>query len=684
MALCQPLSSKGWSVSSDNPGRINIFTTFMVYGMPRKKSIMALALLCISAMLLYTSSLSWCETKLQPFSNAQPSNLKELYPDWWGQQPLLEQLVECKGSPKCVSCHADNSKMDPSHAVSCDKCHSGSVTSEDKAEAHEGLISDPGALNIVDRTCGKCHPEVAQKVKTSPMALAPRMINQTLFAFGHKECSKPFYATAQSNNLQELPNPASYFNQHFEALMRNDSQPDNRDGSQSELLRNLGADLLRRSCLRCHLNTRGSNRPGESRGQGCSACHVAYSNSSSGKPVYHGIVRNVGVTACLKCHNSNHVGADFVGLFEKDSNRGFRSPVVSGGQAPTIYGSEQHRLSADVHFKASMSCIDCHTLDEIHGAGKPMESLKKNVKISCRGCHVTGDHPGLLRDNQGNTILLGQKERKVPKWNTQIAPHRIETHMNNLACSSCHAAWSFQDYGLHLMLDERNEYWKWSINSSQNDPQVQDLIRRYTGDFAQLIPPRDGRLPNIPEEKWEPPVSFDWLSGMSRKGIWYRGWTLRRWSNPPLGLDSQGLISVLRPMYQYVVSYVDHDDRAVMDSKVPVTPGGYPALIVNPYTPHTTAKMGRSCHDCHGSYKAAGLGETLKGIEIPSTYPLISPESQIPEKNIRWDAFYDSHGRVTQFSVYPPPAGPLSQKTIDRLLNPSARQKAEWSKFLLQ
>ena len=625
------------------------------------------------------------EYNLNPLSNAHSTGVVEIFPEWWGEAPSYGQLAECRDSAKCVGCHKDNARMDVRHAIACNKCHGGNADSEDKRVAHEGLIPDPGSLSVVDHTCGKCHQDIALKVKNSAMALCPRMINQTLFAFGAKSFSDPPYGTVGTAGAVELPDPSAYFEKIADAGLRSWSFQGASGGSaQGELSINLGADLLRRSCLRCHLNSAGSKRTGESKGTGCSACHVAYSNHSKGKPAFHAIVRTVGVTACLKCHNSNHVGSDFVGLYEKDHNRGFKSPVVSGHQAPTIYGSEQHRLISDAHFRASMICSDCHTLNEIHGSGNPLSGVKKNVRVSCRDCHVSGDHPSIKKDEAGNLILMtSNKVRAIPAWKAETVSHGINAHREHLTCSSCHAAWSFQDYGLNLMLDERNEYWKWSINSSQNDPQVQALLEKYVGSFADLIPPQGGRLAALPEEDWQSPRSFDWLSKVSRIGIWYRGWTLRRWSNPPLGLDSQGKVSVLRPMHQYVISYVDKDDKLILDTHLPTTGSGFPALIANPYTPHTTTKIGRSCQDCHGSFKAAGMGEIVKGIEKPIISPLIRQEDQVSNRVFRWDAFVDDKGNALQFSVYAPPAGPLNKKFLEGLLKPSIEHKREWSRSLL-
>ncbi len=545
--------------------------------------------------------------------------------------------------------------MDAPHAIACTECHRGNADAVEEDTAHEGLIKDPGDLLFAEGTCGKCHPEDVRRVKTSAMALAPRMINHTRFAFGAQESPQNAYATIEVKPLKQVPSPS--------------------------LSKNLGDDLLRRSCLRCHLHTRGSDRWGEHRGKGCSACHVPYANSKDGKPRHHRLIRTAGVTACLKCHNSNHVGADYVGLYEKDFQRGFQSPFLEGRLPPTIYGAEHHRLASDVHFRAGMTCADCHTLDEIHGTGDISASGHRGVKISCEGCHVRGDHPGILQMPDGKMTLLRGKGRTVPPWNPEIIPHSVDSHQTRLKCSACHAAWSYQDYGFHLMLEERPDYWKWAATTMQNDPQVQDLLRTFVGTEADFLPPAGGAIQARPQETWKPPTMSDWLSGEVRKGAWFRGYTMRRWAQPPLGKGSDGRISIMRPMYQYVISHVDSEANLLLDRRIPTTGAGFPALITNPYTPHTTVSQGRACHDCHGSPKAVGLGEGLGNAKKPGSQPILLQERQIPGHRFRWDALVDSEGTVLQHSSRPS-AGPLDAQTIKRLLHPSDRHRAVLYNYL--
>ena len=593
--------------------------------------------------------------QLVSLPDADTETSETLYPTWWGDPPQVSETTPCKDAGNCVKCHESTARMDPKHAVACIQCHGGNAETEDKNAAHIGLIKDPGDLKTVNKTCGACHPEEARRVKHSDMALAPRMINQTRFAFGGQKSPDPISATVDVDGLKQVPHPAESAN--------------------------LADDLLRRSCLRCHLYTRGSERWGEHRGVGCSACHTAYPNSKDGRPRSHSLVRDAGITACLKCHNSNHVGADYVGLFEKDFDRGFRSPVMHGHQPPRIYGSEQHRLVSDVHFRAGMKCMDCHTLDEVHGTGEVSSSPYNGVKVSCEGCHVRGDHPAIHRKDNGEMILLRGKGRRVPPWNAESIPHRVSVHREKLRCSACHAAWSFQDYGFHLMLEERADYWKWASTAAQNDPQIQALLRREVGTYAELIPPADGQIPPTPQDQWDLPVTRDWLTGEDRPGAWFRGYTERQWSRPPLGLDHRGKVSIMRPMYQYVISHIDADNNLLLDRHVPIAGSGRPALIVNPYSPHTIAAKGRTCHECHGNPKAAGLGEGLMGIEKPGFRSVWRPESQIPGHSFLWDALVDQNGKALQWSTHPS-AGPLDGPTVMRLLNPSTRHRVEWHRYL--
>ncbi|MCX5874037.1 MAG: hypothetical protein NTY51_12515 [Deltaproteobacteria bacterium] len=620
-------------------------------------------------------------TELDP-SPAESDSLapERLYPEWWGAIPQMGPKSSCKDVGYCGSCHPNNLEIDSRHAFSCVTCHKGNSQAAEKEQAHIGLVSDPGDLNYVDQTCGKCHPSQARNVRVSSMALAPSLINHTRFAFGAQDTSVPLFGVRGVAGLALIPMPDN-LGLFREMISSKASEESRISQDKKSVMKNLGDDLLRRSCLRCHLYTKGSGRVGEQRGKGCSACHVPYSNSDSKRPYEHVITKTPSMTACLKCHNSNHIGCDYVGLFEKDFNRGFRSPILGGRQAPTIYGSEQHRLRSDTHFRGGMICSDCHPSDQIHGSGSIIESDKDRKSLSCESCHVDSSHPLISKTDTGEVVLKRTQDKRVPLLRTEILPHSVDQHKKLLKCSSCHAGWSFQDYGYHLMLDERAEYWMWSINAAQNDPQIQELLKKFVGDYAELVPPRDNAKLPLPENDWTLPETKDWISGQVRPGAWFKGFTMRRWSSPPLGLDGSGKVSAMRPMRQYVISWVKSDGAVMLDSAIPTTGSGKPALIMNPYSPHTIQEKGRQCHDCHGNPKALGLGESLIGFQRFSVQPILNPETRISGLNFRWDAMLDEQGNPTQSSSYNG-AGPLGPELFKRLLFPTSRFRSVWSEYL--
>ena len=614
-----------------------------------------------------------CGERLDPsLFGSDSSAPTKLYPEWWGEPPRIGPKSPCRNPGSCVECHPGNKDMDTNHAFPCVTCHLGNSLATEKSEAHEGLVVDPGDLDRVEFTCGRCHPEHAGHVKVSNMALAPRLINHTKFAFGNQNQDVLTHGVRETSGLKEIPVP--------NLTGFPETKKPETIGDVKLILTSLADDILRRSCLRCHLYTRGSGRAGEQRGQGCSACHVPYSNSDSNKPHEHAIVKSLGITPCLKCHNSNHIGCDYVGLFEKDFNRGFSSPIIDGAQPARIYGSEQHTLRSDIHFRKGLVCSNCHPSDQLHGQWKSELLYERIRRVSCEGCHVDFSHPLIARSDGGEITLKNRLGKPVPVFRNDVVAHNIDKH-NGLNCSACHAGWSFQDYGFHLMLDERAEYWMWSINSSQNDPQIQSLLHEFVGDYAALVPPNQPYKQPMPEKDWNPPVTKDWLSGESRPGAWFRGYTMRRWSNPPLGQDSAGKVAVMRPMRQYMISWVKSDGTVMLDSVIPTTSLGGPGLIMNPYSPHTIQEKGKQCHECHGNPKSVGLGECLIGQNRFSFKPILNPETTIKGNIFRWDALVDQEGHPIQSSSYLG-AGPLDPELFLRLLFPGTRFRTIWSQYL--
>ncbi len=301
------------------------------------------------------------------------------------------------GGEKCLPCHAGIEEISPAHKdISCTKCHGGDGTTEDEKAAHKGMVSNPADLAVAAKYCGVCHEDHDQhiaRVSGSLMSTYAGGINSTRYAWGAQSSIKATYATKAVGGLKTIP---TY------------------DESKE-----LVDDLLRKKCLRCHLNSAAPNRQGDYRATGCAACHMVYANDGrtmtgdkaiqealskrSGKldisgigpnakrgyPLVHKFTTAIPTVQCVRCHSGNRTGTDFLGMAEHDYEKTYRSPRFEGRIPPTLYGIEQHFLKSDIHYERGMACVDCHSQLEVHGDGKSYDLANQAVMVRCQDCHGT-------------------------------------------------------------------------------------------------------------------------------------------------------------------------------------------------------------------------------------------------------------------------------------------------------
>ncbi|MGC8660712.1 MAG: hypothetical protein ACP5U1_16735, partial [Desulfomonilaceae bacterium] len=134
-------------------------------------------------------------------------------------------------------------------------------------------------------------------------------------------------------------------------------------------------------------------------------------------------------------------------------------------------------------------------------------------------------------------------------------------------------------------------------------------------------------------------------------------------------------------MRQYAISWVKTDGTVILDSVIPTTGSGRPALIMDPYTPHTIQLTGRPCHSCHGNPKAIGLGQALIGNAEFSVQPILSPENGLSGHTVRWDALLNEKGEPLQCSSMSG-AGPLTPELFRKLMFPGKEFRLMWSEYL--
>ncbi|GAB4341191.1 MAG: selenite/tellurite reduction operon c-type cytochrome ExtM [Desulfobulbaceae bacterium] len=451
----------------------------------------------------------------------------------------------------CLSCHGDI-KLDTAHdsrVVGCSTCHHGDPMAIDKETAHDGMVLNPGDLRVADRTCGMegCHPADIDKVKNSLMATNRGILATLLYYWGEAETQNGDYSIEQLLESGET---------------------------------SLALDYFRKLCGSCHLWKRKYADPDaplyvQEKGGGCSACHFVmpeglrattltsfeesdYVPQGEKKMKPHPlIVKKVPDDNCIRCHNrSGRIGLSYTGKYEAE---GYGTPFEEGGRSSKQLAGGRFYLEPgeDIHHKKGMSCIDCHTREEIMGDGNRYAHYEEQLEISCEMCH--SPDPGTTRRNrQANNIvrkgdafvLVGKNDGRERPLNLPKPEACLYPGHKRLTCESCHSTWVPQCYGCHVKRDDRDTH-------------------------------------------------LDKLTLEETTGWWEEGRSYIRYEKPMLAVWGDEVV-IVTPGCQDVVTFID--------SKGNIS-GGFNRFTMAAINPHTTQAKGRSCRDCHTDPKTVGLGE---------------------------------------------------------------------------
>ncbi|MBW2477270.1 MAG: hypothetical protein JRE63_08125 [Deltaproteobacteria bacterium] len=309
--------------------------------------------------------------------------------------------------------------------------------------------------------------------------------------------------------------------------------------------------------------------------------------------MYHRITNKIPEFQCIHCHNRGaRTGVSYIGTMESD---GYGTPwTESGGKQGKLHGKHYNHLTANVHYDAGMTCIDCHTKQDIHGDGNIYGKKDKAVEIECENCHGTMEAYTDLKTSWGNpltnvekkgdafilTAKLTGKEHTVPQIKDaeyssegHAAMVAIPKHMESLECYACHAKWAPQCYGCHALQD----------------------ISKPNGDWLTAKPGGDPSMASHKDNRDK--TAYSWSESRS----------YLRWETPVIGWNSEGKVSTYIPGCQVIFTQIDGEEN-IVHNKVFTTVDGTSGFGVNPVQPHTTTKSARSCADCHMSNKAIGLG----------------------------------------------------------------------------
>jgi hypothetical protein len=333
------------------------------------------------------------------------------------------------------------------------------------------MVLIPGNLSNSHLSCGQadCHPGIVHRVDRSLMNSMSGVICVNRFVFGESDTLSAFMPVGDLG----------------------DSPADRH---------------LRQLCVSCHLGNE-KREPGpvteKSRGGGCNACHLNYSQAAMESalayhadkadkkhPAIHSAQSlNVTDAHCFGCHSrSGRISTNFEGWHETR----LQAEEVAGksGFRTLADGRVFSFMGADIHHTAGLACIDCHDSYELMGDGQIYLHKEDAVSIRCGDCHFKGE---------ANTVAYAELDiefRKIMKIRDQgleeerfvegpesgkqlsnvvseakgvylvgklsgdrhpVKPpaevcSRTGAH-GSLSCSACHTAWAPQCVGCHTAFD---------------------------------------------------------------------------------------------------------------------------------------------------------------------------------------------------------------------------------------
>ncbi|MFQ5995458.1 MAG: hypothetical protein ACE5K1_10210 [Acidiferrobacterales bacterium] len=512
-----------------------------------------------------------------------------------------KQFPKAMGTEKCLTCHEGIERIGDNPVKSkltCTNCHKGNPEATGILSAHKGMHANPSDFRVVKQTCGICHRKETENMMHSLHATSAGVISGTRYAWGAqgKQAKYANYDVERAGSqgpgtvksLKQLP-------------FYDPSKPEGPENNPAD-------DYLRNQCLRCHLWSKGHERAGDYRASGCAACHMVYSDSGKyeggdkainkdkpGRPRFHRITKKIPANQCIHCHNRGaRTGPSFIGTME---SAGYGTPwTPTGGKQGRLHGQNYDHLEADVHYQRGMTCIDCHTLNDIHGDGNIYEKRHYAIEIECEDCHGSIDKRSNLMTSRGRPltnlkrkgkeiILLAKltgKEHTVPQladMKKVLSPEghaamvAIPTHMEKLECYACHARWAPQCYGCHAKQDIGKPSGDW-INTKNMDDASQSGMRANRQKTA-----------------------YDWQESRS----------YLRWETPVLGINTEGKVSPFIPGCQVIFTQMK-GKKNIVNNKIFKTVDGTLGIGHSPVQPHTVSAKSRTCADCHMSRKAIGLG----------------------------------------------------------------------------
>ena len=178
--------------------------------------------------------------------------------------------------------------------------------------------------------------------------------------------------------------------------------------------------------------------PGDIADQTCAQCHPAITEASMNSlhmtltsydellyertlPEDHPVIEEAQTYHCNSCHascgdchvsqpSSNGGGLLEGHVFVEEPSMSRNCTACHGSRVKDEYYGAHEGIASDVHFRARMSCADCHTADEMHGIGKEGATHRYDGEPdpSCESCHEDqiGVGSGILQHEVHGTEIM--------------------------------------------------------------------------------------------------------------------------------------------------------------------------------------------------------------------------------------------------------------------------------------